>query len=644
MAIERIKLNLIPTGEMPVCHASQYDKGRQIGLDVFSGSTPYIFTDEQLELDIRKGDGKIVTIDVPVTRKGSTVIFSTTEQMCAVAGANLCELKITKGANVIGSLNFYMEIERSPMENGLMSESEINNLDRQIDDYLDEVLPSEIAEEVPAIVEQVVGENYPTRQEVNQALEGKADATETTQALEQLETAVSGKADATATSEALGQLAEAVNGKANTSAVNEALALKADKSEVAELNNTLNKFPSDVLWNDNVLAGKLKRTFNGITTDFDVASLKPENGKTYYIKPNGNDSNSGEDREHPLQKLSTAIAKSDVQTIVVMDGIYNNGRIGGSFTKGVNIVADTDAHPIFIMSRDKTWSKTDGYTKVYQTTDSASAFYGVVKADVRTAEGDLLYFTKVDTLAEVETTDNSYYTSEHDIYINSASAPSKVYVLVSGVNCHATLSNGETIYVEGIEFIGGNYGGFRVTNGNASKKPLAIFKNCGFARSYLGNALYLQGCSGILQNCYASYSAEDGFNYHATLNVAPDTVEINCIGRHNGTTGNNTNNGSTTHDGAKILRLNCEFFDNIGPNLADVNNSLSFNYGVVSHDSAGASTNKTGFQCQGGSMYNDTCSAYNNDYNFQAYLGGTLYQHNCSGSVDTGADGKAKAY
>lgn len=74
------------------------------------------------------------------------------------------------------------------------------DLNRQITDYLDEVLPSEIAEEVPAIVEQVVGENYYNKQEVN--------------------TALATKADATATSEALGQLAEAVNGKASASELN----------------------------------------------------------------------------------------------------------------------------------------------------------------------------------------------------------------------------------------------------------------------------------------------------------------------------------------------------------------------------------------------------------------------------------------
>lgn len=173
MAIERIKVNLIPTGTMPVCSASQYDAGRKIGLDIYNGLQPYILSDETVELDIRKSDGRIVTLDVPITARGNSVVFETTEQMCAVAGANLCELRLIKNGTDVGSANFSMQIERSPMENGLLSESEINNLERQIDDHIDEVLPDmvdEVAGEivpplVNELVPQAVGDNYYTKSE-----------------------------------------------------------------------------------------------------------------------------------------------------------------------------------------------------------------------------------------------------------------------------------------------------------------------------------------------------------------------------------------------------------------------------------------------------------------------------------------------
>ena len=652
--METIKLDLIPGKKMPSLHASQYDDGRDYHIDLTENRVPYVLDGtETISLTVRKCDNTLVTMDIANTFVGKSYIeFRTTEQMNACAGFNYGEITIEKNGTQISSLNFYLQVEGAPDEGGITSQSEINNLKRQVHDAVVEELEDNGASETGYDNTESGLEATNVQDaidEVNTKIENipSVDAYTKEQSDEKYatKTELSNKADISAIPTKTSQL-QNDSGFAPIDDT-EASASKTYSSEkIDNLVNPLTEFPSDKYWSDNALKGKLYRTFEGIATNFDVASLKPTtpSDKTYYIKPNGSDSNSGLDREHPLQKLSTAIAKSDVQTIIVMDGIYNLGRVGGSFTKGVNIIADEDTHPIFIMSRDKTWSKTNGYNYIYETTDTASAFYGVIKADTRNAEGDLLSYTLVKSLADVETTDNSYYVSDHTIYIHSESAPSKVYVLVSGVNIHATLSNGETLYIEGCEFVGGNYGGVRVTNNNANKKPTVLVKNCGFSHSYLGNAFYLQGCSGIIQNCYASYSAEDGFNYHATLDVIPDSIEINCIGRHNGTIGNNTNNGSTTHDGAKILRLNCEFFDNIGPNLADVNNSLSFNYGVVSHDSAGSSTNKSGFQCQGGVMYNDTCSAYANVQNFQAFLGGTLYQHNCSGSVDLGADGKAKAY
>lgn len=403
-------------------------------------------------------------------------------------------------------------------------------------------------------------------------------------------------------------------------------------------------FPSDIYWPTNPLKNKLFRTFEGIRTDFDVSSLKPETGKTYYIAPNGNDSNTGLDSSHPLQKLSTALAKDDVNTIIVLDGIYNLGRVGGAFSKAVSIIAAENAHPVFIMSRDKTWTQTGGYSYVYQTTDSAQTYYGIVKATERDANGDLLHYSIVNSIEEVETNENTYFVDGQTIYVHSNGAPSRLYVLVSGINLHATYSNGETLYIEGCEFIGGNYGGLRVTNAG-DVAPTVLLKNCGFSNSYLGNSLYMQGCKSIIQNCYASLAAKDGFNYHSANNVLPEAIEINNIGRNNGSVGDNVDNGSTIHDGGKIIRLNCEYFGNIGPNLADVNEgTLSFNYGVVSQGSNGASTNKTNFQIQNGIMWNDSCTAFNSDYDFQSYNGALLMIKNCNGKLYIDSNGKIKNY
>ena len=164
---QKIRLNLIPTGPMPVCYASQYDKKRQIGLVLFNGTRPLLFTDETLELDVRKSDSHIVTIDVPTPEGTNLAIFETTEQMCAVAGSNECELRIKKAGADIGSLNFIMEIERSPMENGLQSDSEIRNLATQI-----AAAATPVVEEIaPPIIRDFLADDYYNKEATDELIQ-----------------------------------------------------------------------------------------------------------------------------------------------------------------------------------------------------------------------------------------------------------------------------------------------------------------------------------------------------------------------------------------------------------------------------------------------------------------------------------------
>ena len=160
--MERIKLDLIPGKKMPSLHASQYDDGREHGIDLFENGIAYkLDGTETLTINERKVDNNICSMDIENTFSDSNhIVFASTEQMCAVWGNNICELVIAKGEKTIGTLNFILEVEPSPTEGGNESESEIKNLNRQIDEHIDEVLPEQIAEAVPPIVEQVVGENY----------------------------------------------------------------------------------------------------------------------------------------------------------------------------------------------------------------------------------------------------------------------------------------------------------------------------------------------------------------------------------------------------------------------------------------------------------------------------------------------------
>lgn len=130
--MERIKLNLIPSGVAPVVHVSQYDDGRTFAIDLFEGDNAYTLDGtETLTVNVRKPDGHLVTESVTNT-SDSYVTVDTTEQMTACHGTNLANLKIEKGSITIASLNFLMNVERDPLENGDPSESFVDNLNTQI--------------------------------------------------------------------------------------------------------------------------------------------------------------------------------------------------------------------------------------------------------------------------------------------------------------------------------------------------------------------------------------------------------------------------------------------------------------------------------------------------------------------------------
>ena len=141
--MEVINLNLIPTGALPVVHASQYDEGRTFRANLMDGSTVYTLDGtETLECDVKKPDGNIVTVAVTNT-SDSYVEIDTTLQMCACAGESLAELHITKGAQELGTLNFILAVERSPLEGGIQSDSGIHNLQTQIGEAVAEQYAAE---------------------------------------------------------------------------------------------------------------------------------------------------------------------------------------------------------------------------------------------------------------------------------------------------------------------------------------------------------------------------------------------------------------------------------------------------------------------------------------------------------------------
>ena len=161
MAYEVITLNLIPSGDVPVIHAAQYDKNRPLNFALKLGEDDFNPSGYDLELQIRKVDNNIVTV-APSVVNNNVVTFLSTEQMTACSGTNLGEIQITKDDLDIATLHFYLVVQRDVLAGGMTSASDIHNLEEQIEELLPEAL----------------GNQYYTKDQTNTLLDGKADVSD----------------------------------------------------------------------------------------------------------------------------------------------------------------------------------------------------------------------------------------------------------------------------------------------------------------------------------------------------------------------------------------------------------------------------------------------------------------------------------
>lgn len=178
---QTVDINIVPTGDMPVVNVSQYDINRIIRFCLLNDGETYTPTNFlKAEFIIRKVDGTLFTQETTIL-VSNVLELVTTEQMTACAGKNIGEIRITfndpdiaEDDVIISTLNFILEVERSPETGGIESESEIANLngqiaaivDEQLENYytkseIDDQIETIVSEQVTPIVADIVAEQVP---------------------------------------------------------------------------------------------------------------------------------------------------------------------------------------------------------------------------------------------------------------------------------------------------------------------------------------------------------------------------------------------------------------------------------------------------------------------------------------------------
>lgn len=135
MYTQDVNLNIVPVGVRPVVHCSQYDNNLQaIRFTLYKNNVAFaIPSGAAVLINGYKPDNTGFSYAATAI-SGNTATFTVTQQMTAVAGEVLCELRVRTSNQIIGTLNFILKVEEAPLKDDtILSETEIPLIEQAVD-------------------------------------------------------------------------------------------------------------------------------------------------------------------------------------------------------------------------------------------------------------------------------------------------------------------------------------------------------------------------------------------------------------------------------------------------------------------------------------------------------------------------------
>lgn len=386
------------------------------------------------------------------------------------------------------------------------------------------------------------------------------------------------------------------------------------------------------------------------STDFNAKDYINSGGRTLYVAPLATSSGNGT-RENPYRYANAYNAAQDGDTIVLMGGIYT--RAGQYFTeikKSINVVGEDGA--VICLGDLTAFTLASGYQDVYVGQRSG----GTYVFDISEAPNRVVPLKSVGSIADCAATVGSYFKDSSYYYVHpfvEGNPTGKLLVSVlNTVEIPLSVSNADqsvNVYIGNITLIA-NSNGTRVNMVNSENTLTVCYDNvkfayCGYGQS---NTFTAYGGNIIFHKCEIDGSYRDGYNYNGSTvgGVEPricNAIEIDCKASNCGIgQTQETMNASTSHLGTKIVRINGEYHDTLGPVVADTQSGTqSVNLGCKSYSSTAKVTQiqNSGYQAanSGSQMWLYDCVAAGNKYDFAINDGGAMTLYNCA--YDTISEG-----
>ena len=109
--MEQIKLDIVPAGITPTAHASQFDSGRSQRFNLYNQGAEYTLSGAETITMVVNG------VEEPVANTSDNyVVWNIADGDCDEAGVIGCELRIVENDMLIGSKNFFLEVEMDPYD------------------------------------------------------------------------------------------------------------------------------------------------------------------------------------------------------------------------------------------------------------------------------------------------------------------------------------------------------------------------------------------------------------------------------------------------------------------------------------------------------------------------------------------------